>query len=92
MHCKPYVHVDQDAFDKNSWVEWIGFVADQRLYPHYKTPRLGPTLVQGLSLGGASVRTGLGGASARGSTEPRWQFGEKLVSGLKTAGSRRISL
>ena len=34
------------------------------------------------------MTTGLGGASARGSTEPRWQFGEKLVS----VGSGAISL
>ena len=49
---------------------------------------LGPTQLLGPRLGGTFTYV----ASARGSTEPRWQFGEKLVSGLKTAGSRRISL
>ena len=37
---------------------------------------LGPTTPFGPRLGGASVTTGLGGASVRGSTEPRWRFGE----------------
>ena len=37
---------------------------------------LGPTARLGPRLGGASVTTGLGGASVRGSTEPRWRFGE----------------
>ena len=49
-------------------------------------PRENPCSARG------SVATFTYVASARGSTEPRWQFGEKLVSGLKTAGSRRISL
>ena len=37
---------------------------------------LGPTAWLGPRLHRASVTTGLGGASVRGSTEPRWRFGE----------------
>ena len=37
---------------------------------------LGPTSFFGPRLHRASVTTGLGGASVRGSTEPRWRFGE----------------
>ena len=37
---------------------------------------LGPTGILGPRTGGASVTTSLGQASVRGSTEPRWRFGE----------------
>ena len=37
---------------------------------------LGPTGILGPRIGGASVTTSLGQASVRGSTEPRWRFGE----------------